>query len=78
MTSPDAILRRLAALMLALMILTVVRILRLQVRMLRLWSPGPGARGWRRMIRARLALGLVRLSRAVLDLSGIVAPWLAE
>ena len=78
MTSPDAILRRLAALMLALVILTVVRILRLQVRMLRLWAPGPGAWGWRRVIRARIALGLIRLSHVVLGLTGIVAPWLAE
>jgi hypothetical protein len=48
---------------------------RLRVRILRLQrQEGPG---WRRMIRMRIAFCLVRLSRAVLDLTGIVAPWLA-
>jgi hypothetical protein len=70
-------LRRLAALTLALVLLKLIRVLRLLVRSLRLWSPGPGVWGWRRMIRMRIALGLVRLSRAVLNLSGIVAPWVA-
>jgi hypothetical protein len=68
-------LRRLAALMLALMILKLVSILRLLVRIMRLRrQEGPE---WRRMIRMRIAFRLVRLSRAVLDLSGVVAPWLA-
>ena len=68
-------LRRLAAFMLALLILELVRILRLLVRILRLQrQEGPG---WRRMVRMRIAFCLVRLSRAVLDLTGIVAPWLA-
>jgi hypothetical protein len=68
-------LRRLAALMLALLILKLVRLLRLAVRTVRLQRQEEP--GWRRMIRARIALGLVRLSRAVLALTGVVAPWLA-
>ena len=68
-------LRRLAGLMLALLILKLVRILRLLVRVVRLQRQEEP--GWRRMVRARIALGLVRLSHAVLGLSGIVAPWLA-
>ena len=68
-------LRRLAALMLALMILELVRILRLLVTIMRLQrQEGPE---WLRMIRLRIAFRLVRWSRAVLHLSGIVAPWLA-
>jgi hypothetical protein len=68
-------LRRLAALMLALIILRLVRVLRLLVRILRLQRREEP--GWRRMIRMRIAFRLVRLSHAVLALSGIVAPWLA-
>jgi hypothetical protein len=68
-------LRRLAGLMLALMILKLVRILRLAVRTVRFQrQEGPE---WLRMLRARIALGLVRLSHAVRALTGIVAPWLA-
>jgi hypothetical protein len=54
-------LRRFAALVLALMLLKLVRVLRLLVRLQRR-HPGPS---W------------LRMSRAVLALSGIVAPWLA-
>ena len=68
-------LRRLIGLLLARLLLTLVRILRLQVRTTRLQlREGPG---WRRMIRARIALRLVRLSHAVVGLSGIAAAWLA-
>ena len=76
MTSPDAILRRLAALMLALLLLRLIWILRPLVRALRL--QGQEGPGWRRMMRARMAFPLARLSYALLNLSGVVAPWLAE
>ena len=69
-------LRRLAGLMLALLLLKLIRILRLLVRTLRLQrQDGPE---WRRMARTRIAFRLVHLSHAVLDLSGVVALWLAE
>jgi hypothetical protein len=69
-------LRRLIGLLLAHMLLKLVRLLRLQVRTIRLrLLEGPG---WRRMVRARIAFRLIRLSRVVLGLSGIAASWLAD
>ena len=67
-------LRRLIGLLLARLLLTLIRALRLSLRTVRLHQEGPG---WRRMIRARIALRLIRLSHVVVGLSGIAASWLA-
>jgi hypothetical protein len=69
-------LRRLAGLMLAPMILMLVWILRLLVRALR--RQGQEGPEWRRMMRARIAFGLLPLTQAVLDLSGVVGLWLED
>jgi hypothetical protein len=69
-------LRRLVAHMLALLLLRLIWILRPLVRALRL--QGQEGPGWRRMIRARMAFPLMRLSHALLNLSGLIARWLAE
>ena len=67
-------LRRLIGLLLAHMLLKLVRLLGLQVRTIRLrLLEGPG---WRRRVRTRVALHLIRMSHAVIDFTGIVAPWL--
>jgi hypothetical protein len=69
-------LRRLAGLTLAPMILMLVWILRPLVRALR--RQGQEGPEWRRMMRARIAFGLLPLSYAILNLSGVVALWLAD
>ena len=69
-------LRRLAGLMLAPMILMLVQILRFLVRALR--RQGQEGPEWRRMMRARIAFGLLPLSYALLNLSGVVGLWLED
>ena len=67
-------LRRLIGLLLAHLLLRIIRILRLSLRAVKLQrQEGPG---WRRMIRARIALRMIRLSHAVLGLSAQTVAWL--